>query len=317
MRYSVGVVNYYVWTKDRALAFPGFTMFEWDDGKEQNMRCTQTRLRSTRLASTVTSTFALLALAACGEASSPGDDTGIQTQRTDDDGPAHENSLDRDGDAIVDSEDPTPDGSAWNKFAAARTGGSARIVEITATFDGVVVERLVYSRDLNAGCVEYYAAQAALCDESDSREVSARVNPFSGPSWGNYRGRVRGVFVVDACHDGSCDAVDFNEAWVFQTFAYGKITHIRLSVHESRNGTAPSWHDDGWLAVFDPQLVGPGTDLSGDGTLVGDPTILQTGPQVARYLRVEVINDGSLGGDTGFIDFRQIKLFSRGVSAND
>ena len=150
--------------------------------------------------------------------------------------------------------------------------GQPESLEIPATFDGVVVERLVYSRDLNAGCVEYYAAQAALCDESDSREVSARVNPFSGPSWGNYRGRVRGVFVVDACHDGSCDAVDFNEAWVFQTFAYGKITHIRLSVHESRNGTAPSWHDDGWLAVFDPQLVGPGTDLSGDGTLVGDPT---------------------------------------------
>jgi hypothetical protein len=130
---------------------------------------------------------------------------------------------------------------------------------------------------------------------------------------------VTGFLVIDACSDDSCEAVDFNEARVFQMFSDGKTTHLRLSVHSERGGTAPAWDDAGWMTVTDFETIGAGMDVNADGSVVGDPTVISTGPHVTRYVRIEARNDGSLAGDDDddgtYTELRAVKLFS--VSAPD
>lgn len=61
----------------------------------------------------------------------------------------------------------------------------------------------------------------------------------------------------------------------------------------------------------DHEATGPGMDVNGDALVVGDPTVISTGPNVTRYVRVEVQNDGSLPDDDGsYIELRSLKLFS-------
>ena len=59
------------------------------------------------------------------------------------------------------------------------------------------------------------------------------------------------------------------------------------------------------------EAIGEGTDVNGDGLVVGDPTVLSTGPRVTRYVRLEAMNDGSNPDDDGsYIELREVKLFS-------
>jgi hypothetical protein len=117
-----------------------------------------------------------------------------------------------------------------------------------------------------------------------------------------------GVLVIDACSDGSCTTIDFNEARVFQMYSDGKTTQLRLSVHSETSGTAPAWDDAGWTEVTGIEDIGEGTVLDEDELVVGDPTALLTGNQTTRYVRVETWNDGSLG-DSSFTELRALKLF--------
>lgn len=57
--------------------------------------------------------------------------------------------------------------------------------------------------------------------------------------------------------------------------------------------------------VFDQR----GSSSSIDDIVVEDPTVISTGPQVTRYVRLEARNDGSLG-DESYIEIRSVKLFS-------
>lgn len=220
--------------------------------------------------------------------------------------------VDFDRDGIADESDPTPRGSDANRIKGIHVGGAAKVIEITATVNGVENEQMVYGRDLEAGCEAYYEPQGALCGD-DSLGVSRRSNPFAGPSFGNNGDDVWGVLVIDACHDGSCEAIDFNEARVFQTFGYSKTTHVRLSIHGARGTDAPPWDDDGWMVIADDEEVGEGEDMLRNGEVTGRPAVFVTGAHVARYIRVEVANDLSLGGDTRQIDFRGLKLFSASI----
>ncbi|MEM9728324.1 MAG: hypothetical protein AAF997_07050 [Myxococcota bacterium] len=225
-------------------------------------------------------------------------------------------TADFDRDGVEDERDPTPHGSDANRVRGIHSGGSAKVVAITAIVNGVEDEHQVYGRDLEAGCEAYYEPQGALC-EDDVLGVSRRTNAFAGPSFGNRRANTWGVMLIDACFDGSCEAVDFNEARVFQTFGYSKTTHVRLSVHSARGDDAPAWNDADWTVVADDEAVGEGEDTVRDGTVAGRPAVFVTGAHVARYIRVEVANDGSLGGDTRQIDFRGIKLFSASIPEVD
>lgn len=152
-----------------------------------------------------------------------------------------------------------------------------------------------------------------LCDAAPSTDSPALSGnrPNAGATWYALEGsgEVTGLLVVDACADGACEAIDFNEARVFQMFSSGKTTSLRLSVHDERGDQNPEWDDPGWQTVTGFEPIGAGRDDLGDGTLVSDPTVLPTGPHVTRYVRVEARNDGSLGS-ADYIELRSLKLFS-------
>lgn len=231
-------------------------------------------------------------------------------------------AMDTDRDGIPDDEDPTPNGSTNNKLNGTNSGGAATVLETTATTgDGVEDTDYVYGSDLTYGCDETWEPQGTLCDEpdtTDSPTTSTKQDADTGATWyaevdiGDM-GPITGFLVIDACSDASCEAVDFNEARVFQMFSDGKTTHLRLSIHGDRGDTAPSWDDAGWMTVTDFETIGAGMDVSSDGLVVGDPTVISTGPRVTRYVRIEARNDGSLAGDDddgSYTELRAVKLFS-------
>jgi hypothetical protein len=201
------------------------------------------------------------------------------------------------------------EGGGPNLLQSVHRGGAAKVVEITATVSGEVAMDLVYSRDLEADCDAIHEPQAALCDLTGSADLSERTNRYGGPSWGNYGDDVRGVLVIDACNDGSCDTVDFNEVRVFQAYLYAKVTHLHFYVHSELGDVAPSWDDGGWTLLIDDAPVGAGKDVHGDTESVAEPTVIDVTPHAARYVRVDVSNDGSHEGDARSIDLRSIKLF--------
>jgi hypothetical protein len=227
---------------------------------------------------------------------------------------------DADRDGIPDDEDPTPNGSTNNKLNGTNSGGAATVVQTTATLGtGEEDVSYIYDDDLTTGCDESWDPQGTLCDEpdtTDSPTTSTKTVSDSGATW--YAAPdpgddppITGFLVVDACSDASCEAVDFNEARVFQMFSDGKTTHLRISIHADRGGTAPAWDDAGWTTVTDFETIGAGTNI--DDLVVEDPTVISTGPRVTRYVRFETRNDGSLAGDDddgSYIEFRSVKLFS-------
>jgi hypothetical protein len=262
----------------------------------------------------------VLALQACGEDEDGGGGTGGTggAGGTGGTGGTGGGGADTDNDGIPDAEDPTPNGSTNNKLNGTFSGGSASVVEITATLgNGVEDLDYVYNDDLTVGCDNSWYPQGTLCDESpttDSPTTSTKQDADSGATWYAYTDPeddppVTGFLVIDACSDDSCTAVDFNEARVFQMFSDGKTTHLRLSIHPDRGDTAPAWDDDGWVTVTDFEPIGAGTDVNGDALVVGDPTVFSTGPRVTRYVRVEARNDGT--HDEGdYTELRSLKLFS-------
>jgi hypothetical protein len=224
--------------------------------------------------------------------------------------------MDTDRDGIPDSEDPTPNGSTNNKLNGTNSGGAASVVAITATLgDGTESTDYVYDNDLTTGCDASWDPQGTLCDEpdtTDSPTTSTKTDYDSGATWyaepdPGDTAPITGFLIVDACSDGSCEAVDFNEARVFQMYSDGKTTHLRISVHEEQGETPPAWDDAGWTTITDFETVAAGTSI--DDYVVEDPTVISTGPQVTRYVRFEARNDGSLGSGR-YIELRSVKLFS-------
>ncbi|KPK17705.1 MAG: hypothetical protein AMJ62_01050 [Myxococcales bacterium SG8_38] len=226
--------------------------------------------------------------------------------------------TDTDRDGIPDDEDPTPNGSTNNKLNGTNSGGAASVVAITATVgSGEENVDYIYDDDLTTGCDTTWDPQGTLCDEpdtTDSPTTSTKTDYDSGATWyaepdPGDTAPITGFLVIDACSDDSCEAVDFNEARVFQMYSDGKTTHLRISVHDERGDTPPSWDDAGWMTITDFEMIGAGTSI--DDYVVEDPTVISTGPQVTRYVRLEARNDGSLLDDDGsYIEIRSVKLFS-------
>jgi hypothetical protein len=228
--------------------------------------------------------------------------------------------MDADRDGIPDDEDPTPNGSTNNKLNGTNSGGAATVVQITATLGNDVEDvTYIYGEDLAAGCDTSFEPQGTLCDEpdtTDSPTTSTKTAFESGATWYSDaeldpgdEGPVTGFLIADACSDASCEAVDFNEARVFQMYSDGKTTHLRISIHAERGDTAPAWDDAGWTMVTDFETIGAGTNI--DDFVVEGPTVISTGPRVTRYVRFEARNDGSLPDDDGsFTELRSVKLFS-------
>ena len=235
-------------------------------------------------------------------------------------------AMDADRDGIPDDEDPTPNGSTNNKLNGTFSGGAATVVETTATVGtGEEDTTYVYEDDLTYECdevVEGWYPQGTLCDEAsttDSPTTSTKQNADSGATWygdtsdDTDEDPITGYLVIDACSDGSCMAVDFNEARVFQMFSDGKTSHVRLAIHDGRGDTAPTWDDAGWVTVTEFEAIGPGTSVD-PFLVVEDPTVISTGPRVTRYVRIEARNDGSVAGDDNdpgyYTELRAVKLFS-------
>lgn len=221
--------------------------------------------------------------------------------------------FDTDRDGIPDTLDPTPNGSTNNKLNGIFTSGAARVVAITAIDEtGVEDTDLIYHDDLAEDCESTWYPQGTLCDEApttDDPNVSTKTDRDSGATWYTDNLGETGILVVDACSDGSCTVVDFNEVRIFQMFSDGKITHIRLFVHDEQGDIPPVWNDPGWRKLTGFEPVETGRDMSLDGLTVAEPTVLSVEPSLTRYILIEAQNDGTLG-DPSYIELRSVKLFS-------
>jgi hypothetical protein len=257
-----------------------------------------------------------LSLAACGDDSAgpPPDADGDGVADTDDAFPNDPSeSADTDRDGLGDNADPTPAGTAENRLNGTFTGGAAKAVAITwYAADGMEDVGEVYHTELDEGCGTNWYPQGTLCDAAPgqhSPDLSTRSDQDTGATWDNDFAGGTGVLVVDACSDGSCAAVDFNRARIFQMYSDGKTTHLRISTHPERGDTPPAWNDAGWRTITGFETIGAGTDQDGDGLVVLDPTVLGVVPSVTRYVKIEARNDGTLE-DEGYIEVRCVKLFS-------
>lgn len=226
---------------------------------------------------------------------------------------------DVDGDGLANADDPTPNGSRDNVLNGDLTGGHARVVTIDATDGtGLPGALLVYSSNLDGDCQTAWRPQGAVCDEppgTDDPDVSSRSEASFGAAatWFNRTGDTVGVLVIDACWDGGCAAVDFEEIRVFQQFSDGKVTAVRVATHAETGDAPPAWDDPAWVPFADWLPVGPGA--RGDRVVGGSPwDVLDPAARrvpmavVTRYVRVEAINDGT-HGDGEFVELHQIKAF--------
>ena len=253
----------------------------------------------------------------------PAADSGDQPDTVDtpaDDTPPDDTPTadDLDGDGLWNADDPNPQGSDRNLLNSTSSGGAAEVVFQTGyTPDGVEDELILYDAILtNFGCELYWAPQTVLCDVApgtDDPDRSVRAGLNSGITFRNASATATGVFVVDACADGSCDAIDPRSGSAFQMmFSDGKTTAIQVAVHPELGATPPAWDDAGWVIVTD------GTDgfepvadsvLDASNLEVTSPTRLVF-PAAARtrYVRVGVRNDATLGLGN-YVELRQLKLY--------
>lgn len=254
------------------------------DGNRRMPGMTQTRTARPLLLPLLLA--ALLAIGACDPAGKPGTDT--------DDGTA-------------------PSAFDENVLLGTVSGGAAEVKDIVGLDrSGVATDSLVYAGELDMDCSADWRPQGTLCDEeptTDSRTTSTKTNTNSGATWLARDGNAElttGVIVVDACSDGSCSAIRFDEVVVFQMFSDGKATAFQLFTHPEEGSTPPEWDDPGWAAVTGVEALGEGTDTTQGA--VEDPTVLQPGLQTARYLRLDAQNDGTYGSET-YTEIRSVKVF--------
>ena len=250
----------------------------------------------------------IVALAACtSDDDSPGEDTGVDTSDT--------------SDTTEDTSEPTEPSA--NLIIEVEYGGSAKVVAISAAVDGEEALEGVYADELEADCSRSWRPSGALCDRApttSSTTISSTHSEDVGSTWYAIADwdddqLVTGLLVIDACNDGSCTTIAFDEARVFQMFSDGKLTHLRLATHPATGDTAPAWDDAGWVTVTGFEEISAGTELGteedGDDEwhAVEDPTVIAITPRAStRYLRVEARNDGRYGYET-YTELRSLKLF--------
>jgi hypothetical protein len=264
-------------------------------------------------------TLALAAAFACAAPADPTPDPTASDADSDAEIDPTPQPGDIDGDGLANADDPTPEGSRDNVLNGDLTGGHARVVAIDADDgSGLPGALLVYSANLDGDCETGWRPQGVVCDHEPGThdpDVSTRTQASFGAAatWFNGAQQTVGVVVIDACWDGGCEAIDFEEVRVFQQFSDGKVTAVRLSTHAELGDEAPAWDDPAWEIVDDWIPVGPGSRgdeaAGGDPWTVRDPAALLMPRAVkTRHLRVEAVNDGSLG-DPEFVELHQVKLF--------
>ena len=139
-----------------------------------------------------------------------------------------------------------------------------------------------------------------LCSETPDFPTISKKTYWHVSTWNLPSGNNTGYMVVDMGQ-----ARTFNELRVFQAFADGKVTHVKMYVHPDTSGLAPIHSNVNWTALFTETTVGTGT-LS--GTTVSNPTVISFADQTARFVKFEFRNDGRYG-DPSFIELRELKLF--------
>lgn len=225
---------------------------------------------------------------------------------------------DLDGDGLLNADDPNPMGSDHNLLNSTASGGTAEVVFQTGvTSDGLVDLNILYDTNLtNVTCEAFWAPQTVLCDAApgtDNPDLSTRPSVNSGITFRNPGAAATGVFVIDACADGSCSAIDPRAASVFQMMTSdGKTTAIQLAVHAELGAVPPAWDDAGWEVVT-AGVDGFETVTEGvlDATTIevtSPSQLVLSGARRTRYVRAEVRNDATLGLGN-YIELRQLKLF--------
>lgn len=206
----------------------------------------------------------------------------------------------------------SPSVGSVNVINSEHTGGVAAVVTITG-YDQLAAEdaAIVFNSVLTYDCTSEWSPSGSLCDEAPTTHdntLSTTSSENIGATFYVNNAGDTGVLIVDACNDLSCGTVSFSEARIFQMFSDGKTTHARLAVHADIGDTPPAWDDAGWAEITSG-FVAVGAGATADlGLTVSDPSVFAVGSQTTRYVRVEVMNDGTHGG-VDYIELRSIKLF--------
>ena len=140
----------------------------------------------------------------------------------------------------------------------------------------------------------------ALCGSTSNFSTISKKIFYQVSTWGAGGGANTGYMVVDLGQVRT-----FNELRVFQTYADGKVTHVKMYVHPDTSGVAPIYSDGDWTVLIPESLVGAGA-FSGD--TVSKPTVISFADQTARFVKFEFRNDGSFGFPN-WIELRELKLF--------
>ena len=187
-----------------------------------------------------------------------------------------------------------------NLLKSHKSGGVAQVKEI-----GILSgSGYVYNTELTASCYDIWRASGALCDLGASADLPYQVTTNAvGSTWstGGDPSTV-GYLIFDILSVQSVRSFS-----IFQMFSDGKTTHIQIFAHPSATTPYPDKNDAGWV-----ELTSGMTSLSAQATdwsITTSPLIINLpSPINARYLKVHVMNDGSLGSPN-YIELHSIKAF--------
>lgn len=171
---------------------------------------------------------------------------------------------------------------------------------------GSAMADIVKITSISPASISYAEPYAALYQHGttmvNSEDYWNDNNSSPGLVWTSGGTTGTGVLVVDMRVVRT-----INRFSVFQSFGGGKTTHIRVYKHNSTNATTPTYDDSGWTGVMAETSVDSGSDDTANNR-IANPTKITVTPFTSRYLKIEVRNNGSLGG-TGYIELTGIKAF--------
>jgi len=149
-----------------------------------------------------------------------------------------------------------------------------------------------------------------LCDaKPDDESMSLKKNKDYGSTWtlsGNAQGI--GYLIMDMCADAEFDFVQLQKIIFYQMGnSDGMTSHIQIST--SLSSAPPPVQSGLWSVMVPWTIVDNMQEVpTNDGLVVNATNKWEMKPFIAKYLKVEVKNDGRYGKPS-YIELRQLKAF--------
>jgi len=161
-----------------------------------------------------------------------------------------------------------------------------------------------------ANCTFSWQFPQVLCDQTapdepvgrDSHTHLWKAASSSGITFNNGGGRT-GYVVIDLGEVRAATTLR-----LFQMFSDGKTTGAALSASSATGDEWPVFGDGSWTSLTPMLTVGAGAQSGLSNEYVTCPSVYDFGGTAARYLKLELANNGSYGSG-GYIELSSAKLF--------